>query len=268
MLAFNRRFACQAIATACLLLAFAASTVLSEAAAIDLAVVGAGGSSPARISKPHSFSSPYGGSVPFWQQAGTTTLNDEYIHLTSTTASSTGTFWNSEPNLADDWEVEIGFKASGARYLGGDGFAFWYTAKRNTMGTTFGNDRAFVGLGILFDSYDNDNRRDNPTISAFRSDGTMVYDHDGDGTACCVLRRASRVTFFCRQNYPHRGRFLSRELSQHARHRPRSYSLHCSQRLAEGVIRRQEQQLLPALLRNIQLAAPQRLLLRTHRPHW
>jgi hypothetical protein len=134
--------------------------------------------------------SRYGGSVPFWQQGGTTTLNDEYIHLTSTTASSTGSFWNSEPNLADDWEVEIGFKASGARYLGGDGFAFWYTAKRNTVGTTFGNDQAFVGLGILFDSYDNDNRRDNPTISAFRSDGTMVYDHDADG-AVSFARRVS-----------------------------------------------------------------------------
>ncbi len=110
----------------CALLTFAISSVLSQSPAIDLAVVGAGGSSPTRISKPHSFSSPYGGSVPFWHQGGTTTLNDEYIHLTSTAASSTGSIWNSEPNLADDWEVEVGFKVSGARYLGGDGFAFWY----------------------------------------------------------------------------------------------------------------------------------------------
>jgi hypothetical protein len=92
--------------------------------------------------------------------------------LTSTSSSSTGSLWNSEPNLADDWEVEIGFKVSGARYLGGDGFAFWclpaplasvpilcikrclcrYTEKRNTVGSTFGNDHAFVGLGVMFDS--------------------------------------------------------------------------------------------------------------------
>jgi hypothetical protein len=114
-------------------------------------------------------------------------MNDEYVHLTSTSPSSTGSFWNSEPNLADDWEVEIGFKVSGARYLGGDGFAFWYTEKRNTMGTTFGNDQTFVGLGVLFDSYDNDNRRDNPTISAFRSDGTLVFDHEADGGITCCL---------------------------------------------------------------------------------
>jgi len=187
MLTFNCQLAYRAITYACVLISFAASSVLSDPAAIDLAVVGAGGSSPARISKPHSFSGPYGSSVPFWQQGGTAVPNDEYIHLTSTTASSTGSFWNSEPNLADDWEVEIGFKVSGARYLGGDGFALWYTAKRNTIGTTFGNDQAFVGLGIMFDSYDNDNRRDNPSISAFRSDGSMVFDHEADGVNVIIL---------------------------------------------------------------------------------
>jgi hypothetical protein len=203
MLIVKRQFACRAITLAFVLLSFAASSVLSEPVAIDLAVVGAGGSSPARVSKPHSFTGPYGDSVPFWQQGGTTVPNDEYIHLTSTAASSTGSFWNSEPNLADDWEVEIGFKVSGARYLGGDGFAFWYTAKRNTMGTTFGNDAAFVGLGVLFDSYDNDNRRDNPTISAFRSDGSLVFDHEADGARCLFFVQRRIVTLCCRQGHTH-----------------------------------------------------------------
>jgi hypothetical protein len=202
MLFLKQQFACRATIFACAILTIAISSVLSQSPAIDLAVVGAGGSAPTRISKPHSFSSPYGGSVPFWHQGGTTTLNDEYIHLTSTTASSTGSIWNSEPNLADDWEVEVGFKVSGARYLGGDGFAFWYTAKRDTMGTTFGNDQTFVGLGILFDSYDNDNRRDNPTISAFRSDGSLVFDHEADGARGFILRTETNCNIFSQVRAP------------------------------------------------------------------
>jgi hypothetical protein len=243
MLILKRQFACRAIMFFCTLLSFAISSVLSQSqSAIDLAVVGAGGSTPARISKPHSFSSPYGGSVPFWHQGGTTAINDEYIHLTSTTASSTGSIWNSEPNLADDWEVEVGFKVSGARYLGGDGFALWYTAKRDTMGTTFGNDQTFVGLGILFDSYDNDNRRDNPTISAFRSDGSLVFDHEADGTGWWGLffTHGQNVIFVRRQGYPHRRRFLPRQLPQHARHSPRAHLVHSGKRLAQSFIRREK----------------------------
>ena len=64
---------------ACVLLACLLSSALSQTPpAVDLSVVGAGGSSPARVSKPHSFTGPNAGSVPFWQHGGTSVVNEEY----------------------------------------------------------------------------------------------------------------------------------------------------------------------------------------------
>ena len=59
--------------------------------------------------------------------------------------------------------------------------AFWYTDKIGEEGNVFGNQDVWNGLGVLFDSFDNDNMRNNPYIMAMVNDGTIKYQHSTDG---------------------------------------------------------------------------------------
>ncbi len=92
-------------------------------------------------------------------------------------------------------------------YFGGDGFALWILSTQNRhhlynyytdkisqidtskneqleekLGTIFGMPAHFDGIGILFDTYDNDNLKDNPTVSVIRNDAnkSRVFDHNKD----------------------------------------------------------------------------------------
>jgi len=56
--------------------------------------------------------------------------------------------------------------------------AFWYTEKRLEEGPVFGSADRWNGLGIFFDSFDNDGLHNNPYISVMLNDGTKSYDHD------------------------------------------------------------------------------------------
>jgi len=42
----------------------------------------------------------------------------------------------------------------------------------------FGSADNWNGLGIFFDSFDNDGLHNNPYISVMLNDGTKSYDHD------------------------------------------------------------------------------------------
>jgi len=54
----------------------------------------------------------------------------------------------------------------------------WYTEKRAEEGPVFGSADNWNGLGIFFDSFDNDGLHNNPYISVVLNDGTKSYDHD------------------------------------------------------------------------------------------
>ena len=41
---------------------------------------------------------------------------------------------------------------------GADGMAFWYTSSTLELGPVFGANNYFDGLGIFFDTYDNDGK--------------------------------------------------------------------------------------------------------------
>jgi len=53
------------------------------------------------------------------------------------------------------------------------------------------------GLGIFFDSFDNDNKHNNPYIMAMVNDGTKVYDHQKyeKFLLCFLLFRRCRTEF-------------------------------------------------------------------------
>ena len=48
-------------------------------------------------------------------------------------------------------------------------------------GAVYGSNDQWIGLGVFFDSFDNDNKHNNPYISAMNNDGTKTYDHQNDG---------------------------------------------------------------------------------------
>lgn len=56
--------------------------------------------------------------------------------------------------------------------------AFWYTANKGDYnGAVFGSSDKWVGLGVFFDSFDNDGKHNNPYIMGVVNDGTQVFDH-------------------------------------------------------------------------------------------
>ena len=58
------------------------------------------------------------------------------------------------------------------------GQAVWYTQQRAEEGPVFGSMDNWNGLGVFFDSFDNDGLHNNPYISVMLNDGTKSYDHD------------------------------------------------------------------------------------------
>lgn len=56
--------------------------------------------------------------------------------------------------------------------------AIWYTQERGQEGPVFGSNDNWKGLGLFFDSFDNDGLRNNPYIMAMVNDGSASYEHD------------------------------------------------------------------------------------------
>jgi len=54
----------------------------------------------------------------------------------------------------------------------------WYTEKKSEEGPVFGSADNWNGLGIFFDSFDNDGLHNNPYVSVMLNDGTKSYDHE------------------------------------------------------------------------------------------
>ncbi|KAG5483454.1 hypothetical protein CUR178_07775 [Leishmania enriettii] len=147
----------------------------------------------------HSFAPPllrqyYGDDeIPHWSISGATVITDDYVRLTADRQSQTGHLWNTEPLDMDAFEVVVGFRVyQPMGGIGADGFAVWVAQPPRFDGPIFGRPSAFKGFGILFDSYDNDNRRDNPMVSLVYNDGSLAkrFDPDkdfvGDTVASCV----------------------------------------------------------------------------------
>lgn len=61
--------------------------------------------------------------------------------------------------------------------------AIWFTEMKGTEGSVFGSNDMWKGLGVFLDSFDNDNKHNNPYIMAVVNDGTVQFDHNNDGGA-------------------------------------------------------------------------------------
>lgn len=141
------------------------------------------------MKREHSLVKPYHGSgsfIPNWDFLGSTLITSNYIRLTPDLQSKQGALWNSIPCFVRNWELHVQFKVFGkGKDLFGDGMALWYAKEPLRIGPVFGNADPFVGLAIFMDTYANQNGPHNhghPYLSAMVNNGSMLYDHDRDGT--------------------------------------------------------------------------------------
>lgn len=135
----------------------------------------------------YSFKPPYlaqkDGTVPFWEYGGNSIASAENVRVAPSLKSQKGAIWSKLPVTFDWWEVDLVFRISGRSRIGADGLAFWYTTAQGAYnGTVFGSSDLWTGLGIFFDSFDNDNKHNNPYIMAVVNDGTKIFDHANDGS--------------------------------------------------------------------------------------
>ncbi|XP_063701654.1 protein ERGIC-53 [Culicoides brevitarsis] len=136
----------------------------------------------------YSFKPPFlaqkDGSVPFWTYGGNAIASGEMVRLAPSLKSQKGAIWTKTRTEFEWWEVDIVFRISGRGRIGADGMAFWYTTEQGDYhGNSFGSSDTWNGLGVIFDSFDNDNGHNNPYISAVVNDGTQTFDHQNDGKA-------------------------------------------------------------------------------------
>ncbi|KAG2228033.1 hypothetical protein INT45_012057 [Circinella minor] len=136
----------------------------------------------------HSISMPYIDDElqnRWFDFGGDTLINtNRQIRLTSTRQSQQGYLWSRLPLTASNFEIEFEFNVEGqSGHLYGDGMALWLTKQRSTPGPVFGSVDQFEGLGVFFDTYDNEraHRHTFPYISAMLGDGMKSYENDKDG---------------------------------------------------------------------------------------
>ncbi|GAB6031904.1 hypothetical protein CHUAL_010298 [Chamberlinius hualienensis] len=138
-----------------------------------------------RFEYKYSFKGPYlaqkDGSVPFWTYGGSAIANEDMVRITPSLRSKKGFIWTKNTTTFDWWEVEMVFRVTGRGRIGADGLAFWFTSQPGEEGPVFGSSDRWLGLGVFFDSFDNDNKHNNPYIMAVINDGQMSYDHQNDG---------------------------------------------------------------------------------------
>jgi len=151
-----------------------------------LCVLVAGQGVHKRFEYKFSFKPPYlaqkDGSVPFFEYAGNAIASEESVRITPSLRSQKGMIWSKELTNFDWWEVEMTFKVTGRGRIGADGLAFWYTANKGVEGPVYGSSDQWNGLGVFFDSFDNDNKHNNPYVMAMTNDGAKNFDHQNDGS--------------------------------------------------------------------------------------
>lgn len=116
-----------------------------------------------------------------WEMGAGASAEQDFIRLTPAEPSRTGYLWSRIPNsIMTDWQTTIEFKISGEQTGGGEGFAFWYVEKR-MLGSVFGSADYWNGLGVFFDTYNNDRKGQSPMIAGIYNDGSQAYSSYDDG---------------------------------------------------------------------------------------
>ncbi|KAI9311353.1 legume-like lectin family-domain-containing protein [Dichotomocladium elegans] len=158
--------------------------------AVAFSVVSTTVAQPSVMLRTHSISMPYIDDElqnRWFDFGGDAVINtNKQVRLASAgRQSQQGYLWSRLPLTATNFEIEFEFKVGGQPgTFYGDGFAMWLTKQRSTLGPVFGSMDNFDGLGIFFDTYDNEraHRHTFPYISAMLGDGTRSYQNAKDGS--------------------------------------------------------------------------------------
>lgn len=137
-------------------------------------------------------SAPLDKSQVYWNFGGSTVLTKKFVRLTPSTQDRKGWLWNEYPIESENFEVEFKTEVFSKPHFGGDGFGFWilssemdpaFTSDPDALtGPIFGMKNDFKGVGVIFDVYDNDNRRNNPSVFVLANfEGeARKFNHDND----------------------------------------------------------------------------------------
>lgn len=139
-----------------------------------------------RFEYKYSFKGPHlsqsDGSIPFWIHTGNAIPSLDQVRITPSLRSQRGSVWTKTKVNFQHWEAEVTFRVSGRGRMGADGLAFWFTTEQGLDGPVYGAADKWNGVGIFFDSFDNDGKKNNPAIIIVGNNGNLVYDHQNDGT--------------------------------------------------------------------------------------
>uniref|UniRef100_A0A4X2KTK3 L-type lectin-like domain-containing protein n=1 Tax=Vombatus ursinus TaxID=29139 RepID=A0A4X2KTK3_VOMUR len=144
-----------------------------------------------------------GQEIPFWNHHGDAIPGLEEVRLAPSMRNKSGAMWTQAAIPFPNWEVEVAFHVSGLGRLGAEGMvSMWYIRDRGQTGPALGGPAFWDGIGILFDSYDNDDQN-NPVIQVLANDGQIPYDHLRDGGGQVL---GSCLRDFRNRLYPFRAR--------------------------------------------------------------
>ncbi|NWV21600.1 LMAN1 protein, partial [Origma solitaria] len=139
-----------------------------------------------RFEYKYSFKGPHlvqaDGTVPFWVHTGNAIPSADQIRITTSLKSQKGSAWTKNKSIFEFWEVEVTFRVTGRGRVGADGLAIWFTEEQGLEGPVFGAADRWNGVGIFFDSFDNDGKKNNPGVIVVGNDGKLLYDHQNDGS--------------------------------------------------------------------------------------
>ncbi|NWQ71508.1 LMAN1 protein, partial [Neopipo cinnamomea] len=156
-----------------------------------------------RFEYKYSFKGPHlvqaDGTVPFWVHTGNAIPSADQIRITTSLKSQKGSVWTKNKSTFEHWEVEVTFRVTGRGRVGADGLAVWFTEEQGLEGPVFGAADKWNGVGVFFDSFDNDGKKNNPAVIVVGNDGKLLYDHQNDGSAQAL---ASCLRDFRNKPYP------------------------------------------------------------------
>ncbi|MEE6457937.1 hypothetical protein FKM82_000110 [Ascaphus truei] len=160
-----------------------------------------------RFEYKYSFKGPYlmqsDGSVPFWTHSGNAIPSADQIRITPSLKSQKGCVWTKSAPSFENWEAEVTFRVTGRGRIGADGLAIWFTSEQGLDGNVYGASDSWNGVGIFFDSFDNDGKKNNPSILVVGNNGKLLYDHQNDGSTQAL---ASCQRDFRNKPYPVRAK--------------------------------------------------------------
>uniref|UniRef100_T1E5U1 Protein ERGIC-53 n=1 Tax=Crotalus horridus TaxID=35024 RepID=T1E5U1_CROHD len=162
-----------------------------------------------RFEYKYSFKGPHlvqpDGSVPFWTYMGNAIPSADQIRITPSLKSQRGSVWTKSKSIFEYWEIEVTFRVTGRGRVGADGLAIWYTEGQGLEGPVFGAADNWNGVGIFFDSFDNDAKKNNPSVIIVGNNGKLQYDHQNDGSTQAL---ASCQRDFRNKPYPVRAKVV------------------------------------------------------------